>query len=188
MILSGLRLDSAPCAAAGSRVAQHVGSDPEGMKAVVSGYRGRSSRRCRMPSSCRRWASPSFASLKRASAAPGSARRRTSSSIALGTAGAVGSRRRAIGVESLAQGRVVAVDYTVHAQRGRSALLVHQRSVQQPELAQTEAFGNAAMLVVADDEAQMLAVAESLEGNLTGCVYSAQDGSDDALYDKTIRQ
>ena len=56
MILSGLRVDSAPCASDGSRVAQHVVSDPEGMKAVVADYwGGRSSRRCRMPSSCRRW-------------------------------------------------------------------------------------------------------------------------------------
>ena len=30
----------------------------------------------------------------------------------------------------------------------------------------------------------MAAIAESLEGNLTGCVYSATDGSDDAAYDE----
>jgi len=49
---------------------------------------------------------------------------------------------------------------------------------------QTEAFGNESLIVVAADEAELLAVTEALEGNLTGCIYSATDGSDDALYDK----
>lgn len=48
-----------------------------------------------------------------------------------------------------------------------------------PEIFQTEAFGNASLVVVADDVAQLVAVIESLEGNLTGCIYSA-NGDDDA--------
>ncbi|CAK0822970.1 unnamed protein product, partial [Prorocentrum cordatum] len=40
MILSGLRVDSAPCAAKDSKVAQHVVSDPAGMKATVANYWG----------------------------------------------------------------------------------------------------------------------------------------------------
>ncbi|CAK0895035.1 unnamed protein product, partial [Prorocentrum cordatum] len=40
MILSGLRVDSAPCAAKDSQVAQHVVSDPAGMKATVANYWG----------------------------------------------------------------------------------------------------------------------------------------------------
>jgi NADP-dependent aldehyde dehydrogenase len=45
---------------------------------------------------------------------------------------------------------------------------------------QTEAFGNASLIVVADDLPQLCAVIAQLEGNLTGCVYSAANGSDDA--------
>jgi len=48
---------------------------------------------------------------------------------------------------------------------------------------QTEAFGNATLVVVADSQAQTLQVLGALEGNLTGCIYSATDGSDDAAYD-----
>jgi NADP-dependent aldehyde dehydrogenase len=47
---------------------------------------------------------------------------------------------------------------------------------------QVEAFGNSSLVVVADDVAQLLAVVKTLEGNLTGCVYSATDGSDDDAY------
>jgi NADP-dependent aldehyde dehydrogenase len=56
---------------------------------------------------------------------------------------------------------------------------------------QTEAFGNSSLVVVAENEAEMLAVSKRLEGNLTGSVYSATDGSDDVLYDRivvTLRQ
>ncbi|GAB5404915.1 MAG: aldehyde dehydrogenase (NADP(+)) [Aureliella sp.] len=52
-----------------------------------------------------------------------------------------------------------------------------------PEVFQTEAFGNATLVVVADDVDQLRAVIESLEGNLTGSVYSASDDTDDAAYD-----
>ena len=39
---------------------------------------------------------------------------------------------------------------------------------------QTEAFGNASLLVVADDLDQVCEVIRQLEGNLTGCVYSSR--------------
>lgn len=48
---------------------------------------------------------------------------------------------------------------------------------------QTEAFGNASVLVVADDVAQMCSAIGQLEGNLTGCIYSAKDGSEDDAVD-----
>jgi len=51
-----------------------------------------------------------------------------------------------------------------------------------PEQCQTEAFGNSSLVVVADDLDQLLAIVRTLEGNLTGCVYSAADGSDDETY------
>lgn len=47
---------------------------------------------------------------------------------------------------------------------------------------QTEAFGNASLLVVCEDVPEAAAVLRQLEGNLTGCVYSHSGGSDDAAY------
>ncbi|WP_149499658.1 aldehyde dehydrogenase (NADP(+)) [Roseiconus lacunae] len=52
-----------------------------------------------------------------------------------------------------------------------------------PEGFQTEAFGNASLVVVADNLDQLCQVIASLEGNLTGCVYSDPNGSDDDSYD-----
>lgn len=51
-----------------------------------------------------------------------------------------------------------------------------------PEKFQTEAFGNAALIVVATDDQSLLKVIDHLEGNLTGCIYSANDGTDEDLY------
>ncbi len=55
-----------------------------------------------------------------------------------------------------------------------------------PEALQTEAFGNASLTVVADDVDQLCRILDSLEGNLTGCVYSDTAGSDDDDYDRII--
>jgi NADP-dependent aldehyde dehydrogenase len=52
-----------------------------------------------------------------------------------------------------------------------------------PALFQTEAFGNASLVVMAEDEAQAAAILDALEGNLTGTIYSDFAGSDDAMYD-----
>ncbi len=51
-----------------------------------------------------------------------------------------------------------------------------------PEALQHEAFGNASLVVVADVVDQLVSILESLEGNLTGCIYSDTRGSDDELY------
>ena len=56
--------------------------------------------------------------------------------------------------------------------------------VAKPEQLQTEALGNASLLVVAASEAELFAAVDSLEGNLTGCIYSDTGGSDDALYNQ----
>jgi NADP-dependent aldehyde dehydrogenase len=56
------------------------------------------------------------------------------------------------------------------------------RFLTSPEALQTEAFGPAALLVVVRDLDQATAVIDSLEGSLTGCVYSAKNGDDDAAY------
>jgi alpha-ketoglutaric semialdehyde dehydrogenase len=51
-----------------------------------------------------------------------------------------------------------------------------------PHALQTEAFGAVNTVVVARDTAQMVEIASSLEGNLTGCIYSDTTGEDDAAY------
>lgn len=53
-----------------------------------------------------------------------------------------------------------------------------------PEGFQTEAFGNASLIVAADDLDELCDVIAHMEGNLTGCVYSDPAGSDDAAYDR----
>ncbi len=54
--------------------------------------------------------------------------------------------------------------------------------VADPEGLQTEAFGNCTLLVVAEDIDEMTAIAETLEGNLTGSIYTDTGGSDDDIY------
>jgi NADP-dependent aldehyde dehydrogenase len=51
-----------------------------------------------------------------------------------------------------------------------------------PHALQAEAFGSVNMVVLAKDLSQMTAIAASLEGNLTGCVYSDTAGRDDEAY------
>ncbi len=48
---------------------------------------------------------------------------------------------------------------------------------------QTEAFGNATTVVVADGPDETAEVMAAVEGSLTGCVYSDKQGADDAIYD-----
>lgn len=53
-----------------------------------------------------------------------------------------------------------------------------------PETMQTEAFGNTSLIVIAEGVEQAGRIIDALEGNLTGCVYSDTNGSDDVAYDK----
>lgn len=55
-----------------------------------------------------------------------------------------------------------------------------------PETLQTEAFGNASLIVVVRDAAEAVSVLNHLEGNLTGGIYSDTTGKDDALYDQLV--
>jgi len=48
-----------------------------------------------------------------------------------------------------------------------------------PEALQSELFGPVSMVVTAQDVDQAVGVLQRLEGNLTGCLYSARDGSED---------
>ena len=52
----------------------------------------------------------------------------------------------------------------------------------EPEKLQTEAFGNASLVVVVSDAGEASVVLHLLEGNLTGSIYSETNGLDDALY------
>ena len=54
--------------------------------------------------------------------------------------------------------------------------------LKQPGKLQTEAFGNAALFVVAVDEKELAEAMKHLEGSLTGGFYSDTRGADDALY------
>lgn len=52
----------------------------------------------------------------------------------------------------------------------------------QPHALQTEIFGNASLVVLVRDPDQLATVLKSLEGNLTGTIYSSQNGDDEPLY------
>ena len=51
-----------------------------------------------------------------------------------------------------------------------------------PETFQSEAFGNCTLAVVASDVDQVCQIVSTLEGNLTGSIYSAEDGSEEQAY------
>jgi NADP-dependent aldehyde dehydrogenase len=52
----------------------------------------------------------------------------------------------------------------------------------EPAGLQREAFGNATMVVTADDLEQLRKVIDALEGNLTGSIYCSKTGADDVSY------
>jgi NADP-dependent aldehyde dehydrogenase len=59
-----------------------------------------------------------------------------------------------------------------------------QRFLASASALQTEAFGNASLLVVARDIKEVCQMIDRLEGNLTGTIYSARDGRDDRAVDE----
>lgn len=88
------------------------------------------------------------------------------------------------GAELLARG----VDSTEAGARGRPALLrvTGAAFVANPNGFQSEMFGPASLIVVAADEAELLAVGAQLHASLTCSFYTAADGADDALYDQLL--
>jgi len=60
------------------------------------------------------------------------------------------------------------------------------RFLANPHVLQTEAFGNSTLVVKTDSLEQAVKVICSLEGNLTGCIYSASNGNDDEAYDQLV--
>lgn len=104
----------------------------------------------------------------------------------------------------LSGGGLTALDNTVHALIDAGATLVTggtpiegegfrykntllaatgDRFLAEPHRLQQEAFGNSTLFITVADQAQLIQVLESLEGNLTGSIYSSTTGSDDHLYD-----
>jgi NADP-dependent aldehyde dehydrogenase len=55
-----------------------------------------------------------------------------------------------------------------------------------PEKLQTEAFGNESLFVIAGSEDQAVEICKHFEGNLTGCIYSSQNGEDEPLYKRIV--
>jgi NADP-dependent aldehyde dehydrogenase len=86
---------------------------------------------------------------------------------------------RGAGAELLAGGAAAAPGY-----RYQPTLLQVDAAqfLRAPQALQTEAFGPVGLLVRADDVAQMAMLAAAFEGNLTGTLYSAADGSDAAAW------
>lgn len=58
--------------------------------------------------------------------------------------------------------------------------------LENPSGLQQEAFGPSSLIVFARDDEQMVQIAEALEGNLTGCIYSASGDEDEALYERIV--
>jgi NADP-dependent aldehyde dehydrogenase len=71
-----------------------------------------------------------------------------------------------------------------HSRANTLLRVTGEQFVSNSEVMQTEAFGNESLMVVVADIDQVCAVMDGLEGNLTGCIYSAADGSDDEAYDR----
>lgn len=59
-----------------------------------------------------------------------------------------------------------------------------RKFLQDPHTLQTEVFGNASLLVVAESCQEAQTVLDALEGNLTGSVYSDDSADDQKLYDQ----
>lgn len=57
-----------------------------------------------------------------------------------------------------------------------------EQFISHPDTFQTEAFGNCSLFVLAKDLQEAATVVDHLEGNLTGCIYSDTEGSDDDAY------
>jgi alpha-ketoglutaric semialdehyde dehydrogenase len=59
-----------------------------------------------------------------------------------------------------------------------------KRFLRSADALQSEAFGPVTMIVLAESEEALVRIAESLEGNLSACIYSGPDGRDEALHDR----
>jgi NADP-dependent aldehyde dehydrogenase len=88
---------------------------------------------------------------------------------------------RDAGAELLAGGEIA--DTAGYAFQPTLLKVSGSRFVAAPRALQNEAFGQVSLLVLAESQAQLLQIAQALEGNLTGTIYSDTGGADDAEYD-----
>ncbi len=88
---------------------------------------------------------------------------------------------KAAGAEVLAGGRVAEGD--AYSYENTVLQTTGAAFLRAPEHLQAEAFGNATLIVRSASVDETLSIIRSLEGNLTGCIYSSTDGADDAAYD-----
>ncbi|MEX0320921.1 MAG: aldehyde dehydrogenase family protein [Puniceicoccaceae bacterium] len=84
------------------------------------------------------------------------------------------------GAELLAGGRIAGTEG--FAYENTVLTTTAAQFLRESETMQTEAFGSVCLVVVAEDLQEAVSVASVLEGNLTGTIYSAQDGRDDSGY------
>jgi NADP-dependent aldehyde dehydrogenase len=79
---------------------------------------------------------------------------------------------------------LTAADVTVSGARHPNTLLrvTGKQFLANPQKLQTEAFGSASLCVVVRNVDEGEEVLSHLEGNLTGCIYSDTQGSDEGLY------
>ncbi|MEZ5440173.1 MAG: aldehyde dehydrogenase family protein [Lysobacterales bacterium] len=92
-------------------------------------------------------------------------------------------RLRGAGAQVLAGGEM-ATEVTGFAYRPTLLQVSAERFLLHPQTLQTEAFAHVCLLVRCERDDEFERIAASLEGNLTGTIYSASDGSDDALCDR----
>lgn len=93
---------------------------------------------------------------------------------------------RAHGAEVRVGGREA--DTQGYAYRNTLLTVTGDRFLADSEALQTEAFGTVSVVVIARDARQMADIAHSLEGNLTGCLYSHREGQDDADYERVASE
>ena len=99
------------------------------------------------------------------------------------------------GIKSIAEGIDVLQKYGAEVVTGGSELdtpdykfantllrVPGKAFLENPDELQTEAFGTVNLMVFAEDTSQMRQIAASMEGNLTGSMYSHTAGEDDEIY------
>jgi NADP-dependent aldehyde dehydrogenase len=91
---------------------------------------------------------------------------------------------RDAGAELLAGGEIA--DTAGYAFQPTLLKVSGSRFIEAPRALQNEAFGQVSLLVLAQSQEQLLQVAQALEGNLTGTIYSDTGGTDDAAYDALV--
>lgn len=96
------------------------------------------------------------------------------------------ARLREAGAEVLAGGSIAA-DAEGHAFQPTLLRVSGERFLDDPTALQSEAFGHVCLIVAAGSPQQLLRIAEVMEGNLTGSIYSDTAGGDDDACDALQR-